>query len=167
MDWSCFTRKIFIQTKVSKVYNAWAQSALISKWFLRKAIYIDTDNTIKEGHMNFQQGDQYEWYWHNWEKPQKGIISKAEENRLIAFDFGGAGLVEILLEETDSGTMLTLVQSGIPIDDESKKNFYFGCSHAWTFWLTNLKAYLEHGITLHETEANIYSIEDAHTVVNN
>lgn len=167
MDWSCFTRKIFIQSKVSRVYEAWAQTDIISKWFLRKAVYIKADKIINASDENFQEGDQYEWYWHNWDEPQKGTISKAEEYRLISFDFGGAGLVEVSLEETHDGTMLILTQSGIPSDDESKKNFYFGCSHAWTFWLTNLKAYLEHGITLHETKANIYTIDDAHTAVNN
>lgn len=167
MDWSSFTRKIFIQSKISTVYEAWAQAELIAKWFLRKAAYIKAENKITAPDENFQEGDHYEWYWHNWEKPQKGIISKAQENHLLSFDFGGAGIVEVSLEEKDSGTMLTLTQSGIPTDDDSKKNFYFGCSHAWTFWLTNLKAYLEHGITLHETSANIYTIDDAHTAVNN
>jgi len=27
--------------------------------------------------------------------------------------------------------------------------FSVGCSNGWTFWMANLKAYLEHGITLH------------------
>jgi hypothetical protein len=26
---------------------------------------------------------------------------------------------------------------------------FVGCITGWTFWLTNLKAYLEHNITLH------------------
>jgi hypothetical protein len=26
-----------------------------------------------------------------------------------------------------------------------------GCATGWTFWLANLKAWLEHGITLHAT----------------
>ena len=37
-------------------------------------------------------------------------------------------------------------------DDASKMKIYYGCGTGWTFWLTNLKAYMEHGVTLHETE---------------
>jgi hypothetical protein len=36
-----------------------------------------------------------------------------------------------------------------------------GCSNGWTFWLANLKAYLEHGILLHETEEDLRSYEHA------
>jgi len=32
---------------------------------------------------------------------------------------------------------------------------HYGCSNGWTFWLANLKAYLEHGILLNETEIDL------------
>ena len=46
--------------------------------------------------------------------------------------------------------MLTLRQYNIPTDPESTLNIHFGCSNGWTFWLANLKAWLEHGIHLGE-----------------
>ena len=53
------------------------------------------------------------------------------------------------LMEKEGSTEVTLVQDNIPTDEESRMNLFVGCITGWTFWLTNLKAYLEHGITLH------------------
>lgn len=33
--------------------------------------------------------------------------------------------------------------------EENVRKIYVDCITGWTFWLTNLKAWLEHGITLH------------------
>jgi hypothetical protein len=35
-----------------------------------------------------------------------------------------------------------------------------GCSTGWTFWLTNLIAYLEHDITLHAKGLKQYETKD-------
>ncbi len=47
------------------------------------------------------------------------------------------------------------MQFEIPIDEDSKLEVHCGCSNGWTFWLTNLKAFVEHGILLNETEINV------------
>ena len=67
--------------------------------------------------------------------------------------------VSVKLEEKHNVTIVTLTQFEIPEDDESKFRIHFGCSNGWTFWLTNLKAYLEHGILLNETEINLQENE--------
>ena len=55
----------------------------------------------------------------------------------------------------------------MPTDEETKMNIYNGCSCGWTFWLANLKAYLEHGILLNETEFDLTDIPQAgHVYVN-
>ncbi|MBT8252904.1 MAG: hypothetical protein HKN00_07420 [Flavobacteriaceae bacterium] len=51
--------------------------------------------------------------------------------------------------------MLTLKQYDIPTDEKTKLEVHLGCSNGWTFWLTNLKAMLEHGIVLNETEIDL------------
>jgi hypothetical protein len=37
-------------------------------------------------------------------------------------------------------------------------NIHVGCSNGWTFWLANLKAFLEHGILLNETTMDLREI---------
>ena len=49
-------------------------------------------------------------------------------------------------------TDVVLTQYEIPTDEAAKKNFFYGCSLGWSFWLVNLKAYLEHGIVLDEKD---------------
>lgn len=80
---------------------------------------------------------------------EKGEILEANGKDSIAFTFGSGGNVHIRLKPMSSNTEITLVQNEIPTDENSKMNIYVGCITGWTFWLTNLKAYLEYGITLH------------------
>jgi hypothetical protein len=62
------------------------------------------------------------------------------------------------LEDHGKAVLLTLRQFEIPTDEENKLNIHHGCSNGWTFWLANLKAYLEHGILLNETEFDLRDI---------
>ncbi len=64
-------------------------------------------------------------------------------------------MVSVSFENHNNVVIVTLKQFEIPEDDESKLKIHFGCSNGWTFWLTNLKAYLEHGILLNETEIDL------------
>ena len=65
--------------------------------------------------------------------------------------------VSVSLEVKDGAILLTLKEYEIPTDEKSKMDIYNGCSNGWTFWLANLKAYIEHGILLNETEFDLTS----------
>jgi hypothetical protein len=41
-----------------------------------------------------------------------------------------------------------------PTNAEVRASRQFGCAMGWTFFLANLKAWLEHGIDLRETNPN-------------
>ena len=69
----------------------------------------------------------------------------------ISFTFGKGGNVRVELTETAAATEVVLTQDDIPTDEQSKQEIYTGCATGWTFWLANLKAWLEHDITLHAT----------------
>ena len=63
--------------------------------------------------------------------------------------------------------MVTLKQYDMPTDEKTKLDIYNGCSCGWTFWLANLKAFLEHGILLNEKEFDLTDIPQAgHIYVN-
>lgn len=86
----------------------------------------------------------------------------------MEFSFGNdACKVSVHLEETNGTTLLTLRQYEMATDEETKMNLYNGCSCGWTFWLANLKAYLEHGILLNERDVDLTDIPQAgHIFVN-
>lgn len=153
MDWSTFTKKIEIPAGIKKVYDAWTQQELIEKWFLKRAHYFDSNKNQRKKDEPVLKGDKYEWDWHNYEHTETGEYLKANGKDNVRFTFGRGGTVDISLKELSSNrTLLTLTQSDMDTDEKTKYEIYVGCSNGWTFWLANLRAYLEFGKTLHETE---------------
>jgi len=150
-----FTKKIYIKTEKERLYNCWATKEGICSWFLRSAQYVAENGKLRELEEKVQPGDTYRWEWHNWNGEEKGEILKADGENFLEFSFAGTCRVSITLEEKNNTILLTLKQYSIPTDEKSKMDIYTGCSTGWTFWLTNLKAYLEHGILLNETEIDL------------
>ncbi|WP_224489324.1 SRPBCC family protein [Robertkochia flava] len=149
-----FTRKIFIKVPVEKLYWCWSTEDGLTSWFLRASDFIRAGKRINH-QTPVQEGDEYLWMWHNWDGEEKGVIRAANEKDHLQFSFAGDNLLDISLHPKETGTLLILKQSGIPTDEESKMKIYCGCSNGWTFWLTNLKAFLEHGILLNETTLDL------------
>lgn len=63
--------------------------------------------------------------------------------------------VSVRFEKKNNATMVILSQFGIFVDDKNKLQIRYECSSGWTLWLVNLKAFIEHGILLNETEINL------------
>lgn len=147
-NWKTFTKRIFINKPIKDVYRCWATQSQIETWFLEKAVFISGENHRKPDEL-VEKGDNFLWKWNNWDFTEKGEILKANGKDSISFTFGSGGNVHISLKPMDSSTEITLIQDEIPTDEKSKMDIFVGCITGWTFWLTNLKAYLEYGITLH------------------
>lgn len=158
LGFDSFTKKIYIKTTVEKLYWCWATEEGISSWFIKKASYLKVDNTARDKADFIQKGDQYIWEWHNWDGQEKGTILQANDKDFIEIIFAAPSKVSVSLEYKGSVVLVTLKQFDIPTDDENKLNIHHGCSNGWSFWLTNLKAYLEHGILLNETEHDLRNI---------
>lgn len=149
IDWSSFRKRILISKPIETVYATWATSASIEQWFLEKAGYQDENGNSRKPEEFVQAGDSFSWKWNNWNFNENGKILDANNKDKLSFTFGAAGNVHVSLRKSEYGTEVTLIQDNIPTDEKSKKDIYTGCATGWTFWLANLKAWLEHGITLH------------------
>ncbi|MDH3322893.1 MAG: SRPBCC domain-containing protein [Flavobacteriaceae bacterium] len=154
LDWHSFTKKIHIHAAMDKIYRCWSTTEGISAWFLKDAIYIREGKQIPSD-QPVQEGDTYTWMWHNWDGQEAGKILKANGKDMIRFTFANTCTVTITLEQKDTAVLLSLAQTDIPEDDQSKLEIFYGCSNGWTFWLANLKAYLEHGILLNEKDIDL------------
>ena len=154
LQWHSFEKKIYIHSTIDKLYKLWATEEGITSWFLQKAIFKDINGKQRSSNEFVKTGDTYTWYWHNWDGNAKGEITQTNGKDFIEFSFEGS-MVSVKLEEQNNIVIVTLKQFEIPEDDESKLKIHFGCSNGWTFWLTNLKAYLEHNILLNETEIDL------------
>ena len=158
LGFDSFTKKIFIKAPMEKLYWCWGTEAGICSWFLRKASYTTAKGSKRESASPIQPGDSYIWEWHNWDGQEEGEILEANGTDFIEFSFAGDCKVAVSLENKEAAVLVTLRQYNIPTDDKNKLNIHYGCSNGWTFWLANLKAYLEYGIHLNETEMDLRNI---------
>lgn len=158
LTFDSFTRKIYIKAPVEKIYWCWATEEGLCSWFLRKAIFTSGDGIQRAPDSFMQKGDHYIWEWHNWDGQEGGEVQLANGRDLLQFTFAGQSKVAVQLEEYEQAVLVTLRQYEIPTDEDTKLNVHYGCSNGWTFWLANLKAYLEHGILLNETEIDLRNI---------
>jgi hypothetical protein len=162
-----FTKKIYIKSTKSKLYWCWATTQGICSWFLRRASYTSSKGILRSKNETISAGDAYVWEWHNWNGQESGKVIQANGIDFIELTFTGTCKVSVQLEATGRSVLVTLCQYEIPTDEDSKMKIYNGCSNGWTFWLANLKAYLEYGIHLNETEFDLTGIPQAgHIFVN-
>lgn len=153
IDWTTFTKKIKINTTIENVYNHWVTPELLCIWFLKEVTLTDENKNIKSSTDQAVAQDTYIWKWHNYDGEERGTILKAQPNEQIVFSFAGeTNKVKVSMKIINKQVHLELTQYDIATDDKTKYDIYYGCSNGWTFWLANLKAYLEHGILLHDTE---------------
>ena len=158
LNWNTFEKKIYIKTTVEKLYDLWASEDGITQWFLSHAEYSKKDGSRRGTNDLIQEGDQYVWRWHNWDGEEHGQVLEVNGKDFLSFTFAG-GKLDVNLQEKDDVVIVALKQYDIPQDEENKLKTYCGCSNGWTFWLTNLKAYLEHNILLNETEVDLTNNE--------
>ncbi len=158
LNFSSFTKKIYIHSDLNTLFDLWTTSEGLCSWFLSKAEFNRSQNLINTNE-TIATGDHYTWFWHNWDGNEQGEVLEVVPNSLVKFTFAGGNDLLITFEQKDNAVLLSLTQSKIPTDDKSKHEIYFGCSNGWTFWLTNLKAYVEHGILLNERNVDLRGIE--------
>ncbi len=158
LSFDAFTKKIHIKAPMKKLYWCWGTTEGITSWFLRNAEYSEEDGRQRDSSEAIAAGDTYIWEWHNWDGQEKGMVLQANGTDFLELSFAGVSKVSITLEDKGNAVLVSLRQYEIPTDEESRLNIHHGCSNGWTFWLANLKAYLEHGILLNETEFDLRNI---------
>jgi hypothetical protein len=151
-NWIEFTLKVPIKAKLSTLYDAWTKSDELEKWFLSKAVYLDSENNPIDKNANVKKGSTYRWNWYTFDVTESEKIFEA--NGKVFFQFGFVGCtVDIKLIEQGDSVIVELRQYNIPIDDESKKGIRLSCDTGWSFFLVNLKSIYEGGIDLRNKHA--------------
>ncbi len=154
-DWTTFTRKIAIKAKLSDIYNAWTKASEIEKWFLSKAIFMDTNKIPISKEAQIQKGFTYEWNWYLYDTAESGKITETNGKDFIQFTFAGECLVDINLSIQGDYVIVELTQKNIPTDDRSKQGIRLGCDSGWSFFLVNLKSVYEGGLDLRNKDTSL------------
>ena len=158
LNFHSFTKKIFIKAPIEKIYWCWGTQEGICSWFLKEAVYTFNEDSTRKAREEIRAGDHYTWRWHNWDGQEDGEVLIANGKDQLEFTFAGKSKVLVELKADGEVVLVSLKQYHIPTDEESKLHIHVGCSNGWTFWLANLKAYLEHGILLNEQEIDLRNI---------
>ena len=151
IDWTSFKRRIHIAKPKEEIFRAWASQKGLEAWFLEKAGFEKADGSKRDQEQLCEEGDSFSWKWHNWPHHEEGKILESNGKDRLVFTFGPGGEVLVELKDSPYGIEVALTQYQIATDEKSKMNYYVGCHGGWTFWMANLKAWLEHGITLNIT----------------
>lgn len=153
-DWTTFTRKIAIKSDLKTIYNAWTTSSEIEKWFLSKAVFLKTNETI-DATSNVDKEDTYQWNWFLYDDLGEGKITEANGKDYLQFTFAGDCLVDVKLTQHKNSVIVELTQKNIPTDEESKRGIRLGCDFGWFFYMLNLKSVYEGGLDLRNKDSEL------------
>jgi len=157
LDWTQFTKRIDIKASKDKIFGAWNSQEEIEKWFLRQAQFFDEDDNPISRLSSLTPGSRYEWLWHGSDYLAKGEVLKNNESDFLSFSFMGA-VVEVFVKTEGEHNILELIQKDINADDDQGKNGYIECVRGWTFYVANLKSYLEGGIDLRNRDFSLQNL---------
>lgn len=157
-DWTQFTNRVYINTRLKKVYDAWTVPNEIEKWFLSDCNFVSKEGNALEKSKNVTSESKYSWRWFAQNHSEEGFINQTNGVDYVEFTFAGECIVQVKLSEKDNMTLVELTQSNIPLDNNSKEGIRLGCAFGWTFYLTNLKSILEGGIDLRNKDITLKGV---------
>lgn len=67
-------------------------------------------------------------------------------------------VVTVRIANESGINVVELTQENIPVDDDSRANYFVGCGEGWTFYLANLKSILEGGLDLRNKNVDIRKV---------
>ena len=135
-DWTRFFLRIEIAAPPEKVYRAWTDGDFLAQWFSVRAAV----EPKKGGRVYFE--------WLGGDKLETRVL-QARKPSLFRFPFGSHGEeVEVKIRQVPGGSVCELQQTNMKTTPRMKVAMHMGCKTGWVFFLTNLKAFLEHGVDL-------------------
>jgi uncharacterized protein YndB with AHSA1/START domain len=152
-----FKLRVNIKSSIEKIYKAWATKAGLESWFLREAVFQDEMGNTRSATELIQENDTYTMLWHGYPNivAERGQVLKANGENEFSFTFslGCPVSVKIFTEQDES--IVELIESNLPLDEETRMKHYFGDSKGWVFYLTNLKSVLEGGLDLRNKKVEL------------
>ncbi|GGA85820.1 SRPBCC family protein [Puia dinghuensis] len=159
-DFSQFKLRVNVRTSVENAYRAWASASGLDSWFLGKVTFTDEAGAARSGDSLAQGGDEYACYFYRHPETMaiKGKVLKANGRNLFSFSFSKGCPVTISIYTEQNETIVELIESNLPTDEETMRKHYVGDSKGWIFYLTNLKSVLEGGLDLRNKNADIVNV---------
>ncbi len=144
-DWSSFKLRVNILAPLEKVFSYFETPEGWEKWFLRKAIFLGSNDHQREAKELIETHDLYEFYWHGYSDDfsEKGVVMENNNVDEFCISFSKNAPVRFSLSREEGETIVTLKATEIKTDDQSKLNHYVQDTKGWIFYLLNLKSVIE------------------------
>jgi uncharacterized protein YndB with AHSA1/START domain len=157
--WTSFKVAGDYNTDIRSLYEAWATTEGLEKWFLRRANFYTIPMRTRESEEFIMKEDTYEWYWHGYDDEivETGQILEANGTDSLKFTFSGGSIVSIDISSRNGVSIVELTQENIPLEDDPSKNLFVQCQVGWTFYMANLKSVIEGGIDLRNKRLEVSS----------
>lgn len=130
--------RAFIRASPTKVFQAVSEPALLARWMLDHAT------------ISLRKGGRYTFGWDGG-PTHTGTVLSFIPGRRIALSWQWPGMEDQLVTRLafsvapkKPGTVLTLTHTGFP-KQERWVDLYGGAIQGWTYFLMNLKSFLDHG----------------------
>ncbi|MFC0182303.1 Uncharacterized conserved protein YndB, AHSA1/START domain [Pseudarcicella hirudinis] len=161
-EWSSFTKRVTINAGIETILKAWCTQKGLESWFLRTALFRDSENELRNPDQFIAENDNYEWKWFGYpDYVQEGRVMSSKEENSLSFSFTENCLVTVKIMKENGENLVELTQKNIPFDINPKTNLYVACGEGWTFYLANLKSVLEGGIDLRNRNDLIQNVINA------
>ena len=157
--WTSFKVAGDYNTDIRSLYEAWATTEGLEKWFLRKASFYTVPRRTRGQEEFILKEDTYEWHWHGYgdDTFEKGEVLEANGTDLVKFTFSGGSIVTVEMSSRNGVSIVELTQENIPEESDPSKNLFVQCQVGWTFYMANLKSVIEGGIDLRNKKLEVSS----------
>ena len=162
-DSSRFLKRVSIRTTPQKIYDSWTTQEGLESWFLRKAEFNTPAGKLRDKNEHVQKGDKYYWLWHGYDDNafENRFVREANGKDLFQFEFTAECIVTVSVIKEAGETICQLIQHNLPPNDDITDHLYVLCGEGWTFYLTNLKSFLEGGIDLRNKNVELKNMINA------
>lgn len=144
IDWTRFHLYLRIDASPGHIFDAWATPGGLESFFVDMMQARDPQGRVCTDDEVVHPGCRYVWRWDSGALV-RGEYLEVSHNESLAFTFGECK-VRVRLHPQQDSTLLELCQYGMPDDEQNRMHLHANCRAAWVYFLTVLKALLEHGI---------------------
>jgi uncharacterized protein YndB with AHSA1/START domain len=159
-DFSEFKLRVNIKTPIGDAYRAWATPAGLDSWFIGKTVFTAKDGVVRSGEDLLKEGDEYTLSFRD--RPDvvilTGKVLKANDKDLFSFTFSKGCPVTVSIYSEHGETIVQLLESNLPTDEETIRKHFVGDTKGWIFYLINLKSVLEGGLDLRNRNSAIRNV---------
>jgi hypothetical protein len=160
IDFSQFKLRVNIRTSIEDAYKAWATPAGLNSWFIGKMVFTDEKGVVRPDDAPVQPGDEYTCAFAR--SPEsilvRGKVLRANGKNLFSFSFSKNCPVTISIYSEHGETIVELIESNVPNEEDVVVRQYVSDSKGWIFYLVNLKSILEGGLDLRNRSTEIKNV---------